>query len=102
MIKNESGRHFDPAIVDAFLEVEAEFEVIAERCADPPEPTRDGDVSAAGSDVAARTESVIDRDLVRVVELLERAADGLAWGGPAPLVGENETSEPEEELAHVS
>jgi putative two-component system response regulator len=34
IIREGRGRHFDPDIVDAFLEIEAEFHAIAERYAD--------------------------------------------------------------------
>lgn len=38
MIKSEKGHHFDPVIVDAFLEAEDEFRTIRERFAETPEP----------------------------------------------------------------
>ena len=37
MIRAEAGKQFDPAVVDAFLEVEAEFRAIAQRCRDAGE-----------------------------------------------------------------
>ena len=36
MLIQESGAHFDPAVVNAFLAREADFLHIAEKFADPP------------------------------------------------------------------
>src|ERR1700741_2117213 len=35
LIVPERGKHFDPAVVDAFVEVESEFIALRERLADP-------------------------------------------------------------------
>ena len=39
MILAERGQHFDPAVVDAFIDCEAEFTAIARRYADDPPAT---------------------------------------------------------------
>ena len=40
LIREEAGRQFDPTLVDVFLEIESEFQSVAQRCADTTGPVR--------------------------------------------------------------
>jgi putative two-component system response regulator len=110
MIRGEAGRHFDPVVVEAFLEIENEFEAIVKRCTEP----RDADPAAAGGpDLAPARGTRIDDDLTLAMELLDE------WGAESPDAEQvihrnqreqrgNETAAPmdlsqiEEELANVT
>lgn len=41
IIRAESGKQFDPRLVDVFLEIESEFAQVAARCTDCPEESSD-------------------------------------------------------------
>ena len=61
MIRAEAGKQFDPAVVDAFLEVEAEFRAIAQRCREANEVEQGGsDCSRRKTELATTTEMTAD------------------------------------------
>jgi putative two-component system response regulator len=81
MIRNEIGRHFDPVIAEAFLAIEAEFEAIVQRCAEPRDASIADSASVACSDVAATRGNRFDDDLSLALELLDQ------WAAEPPASG---------------
>ena len=76
LIRAEAGKQFDPAIVDAFLEVEAEFQGIAQRCRDAGEAELGGnDLSQRKAEVAAAAETRADDNLSIAMTLLNTFND---------------------------
>jgi len=72
MIRAEAGKHFDPAVVNAFLAVEAEFRAIAQRCGDAGGAEHGGnDLSQGKTDVAATTETLAGDNLSVAMTLLD-------------------------------
>lgn len=82
MIRCEAGKHFDPAVVEAFLAVESEFESVVNRCTE----AREADAAkAASNDVADTARTVanrIDDDLTMAMHLLEHWAAAPCAAGP--------------------
>jgi response regulator RpfG family c-di-GMP phosphodiesterase len=68
MIRGEAGKHFDPVVVEAFLQIEADFAEVVKRCA----AQRDAIVAPAA--VAAAAGNRIDDDLSLALELLDEWA----------------------------
>lgn len=76
MIRAETGGQFDPAVVDAFLEVEAEFRAIAQRCPDAGEAEHAGSGSSRGHEqTAATAETAADDSLLAAMTLLDACHD---------------------------
>jgi hypothetical protein len=72
MIRAEAGKQFDPAVVDAFLTVEAEFRGIAERCPDAGEAEPGGsDLSQRRAEAAETAETSADDSLSVAITLLD-------------------------------
>ncbi len=72
MIRAQAGKQFDPAVVDAFLEVEAEFCTIAQRCGDAGDAEHgSSDLSQIQADVAATVELPADAEPLFAMTLLD-------------------------------
>jgi hypothetical protein len=76
VIKAAAGKHFDPAVVDAFLAVEAEFRAIAQRYGDAGEAEQEeSDLSPPMADIAATTQTPAENSLSLAVTLLDACND---------------------------
>jgi HD-GYP domain-containing protein (c-di-GMP phosphodiesterase class II) len=85
MIRHESGRHFDPAIVDVFLAIEAEFEAIVARCTEPRDANAAGPAALERAGDAPGKGDRFDDDLSLAMELLDQwAAESPASSGTSP------------------
>jgi len=72
MIKAEAGKHFDPAVVDAFLGIEAEFHRIAQRCGDADESEPMGtDFPRRNAELTEATEKSANQRLSVAMTLLD-------------------------------
>jgi putative two-component system response regulator len=72
MIRAEAGKQFDPAVVDAFLEVEAEFRAIAQRCRDASEAEPGGsDSPPEETKFTTTTETTTDERFAVAMNLLD-------------------------------
>ena len=93
MIRKEAGRHFDPVVVEAFLEIESEFQDIVKRCAEPNDANVAGHKPVGRSEKAAATGDE-DEDVSAVLDLLaELAADSSsAVQGTSPRVKRTESN----------
>ncbi len=70
MIRAEAGKQFDPAVVDALVEVEAEFRAIAQRCREAGEAEkRESDLSRGKTGLAAEVPA--EDDLALAMTLLD-------------------------------
>jgi HD-GYP domain-containing protein (c-di-GMP phosphodiesterase class II) len=111
MIRAEAGQHFDPVVVDAFLEIEADFAEIVKRCNRQSDvgdctsicPDKNGTVPFAASapDVATARGNRYDDDLSLALELLDE------WAGEPPDFDQpsdklEDKTNPNEEPAHAS
>ncbi len=67
IILSESGQHFDPRLVDAFLEIESEFAQIAASCPDPPTDCKPAGNTATDFD----DDDVVADDIVSDNELCQ-------------------------------
>ncbi len=76
MISAEAGKQFDPAVVDAFLEVEAEFRTIAQRCPDAGKAEhRVSDLAWKKAEIVATTQIVADGNLSAAMTLFDACND---------------------------
>jgi HD-GYP domain-containing protein (c-di-GMP phosphodiesterase class II) len=101
MIRSEAGKHFDPVIVQAFLEIEADFAEIVERCAAQRDASAASPALGSALNVASAAGNRIDDDLSLALELLDE------WvGEPADFDQSSEKhgnqSNRNEEPAHAS
>jgi response regulator RpfG family c-di-GMP phosphodiesterase len=76
MIGAEAGKQFDPAVVEAFLHVEAEFAAIAQRCREASEAEPDGsDCSQGKMEITTTTELTADEKFAVAADLLDAYND---------------------------
>lgn len=76
VIKAAAGKHFDPAVVDAFLAVEAEFRSIAQRYGDAGEAEQEeSDLSPPMADIAATAQTPAENSLSLAATLLDACND---------------------------
>lgn len=76
MISAEAGKQFDPAVVSAFLDVEAEFRAIAQRCLESGEAECAGsEGSVRETEIATATETTTDGQFAVAMNLLDAYND---------------------------
>ncbi|MDA1013640.1 MAG: HD domain-containing protein [Planctomycetota bacterium] len=75
IIKADTGAHFDPRIVDAFLKIEDKFETIANQFADPEGRHADEFEVVAGSRTDARSLTMTPEDEQLLISILERPGE---------------------------
>ncbi len=71
MIRKESGRHFDPVIVDAFLQIAGEFAATVKRCAEPQDANGAAPASTADMGPLEVDAKRYDDDYLLALELLD-------------------------------
>jgi HD-GYP domain-containing protein (c-di-GMP phosphodiesterase class II) len=76
MIRAEAGKQFDPAVVEAFLAIESEFDAVVKRCMEQRVANAVGEIAAAGADTDRSVGKRMDDDLTMAMQLLDQwAAD---------------------------
>ena len=72
----EAGKQFDPAVVEAFLAVEAEFRAIAQRCQEAGDAEQEGsDCSQGKTEITTTSETTTDENLAVAMNLFDAYND---------------------------
>jgi HD-GYP domain-containing protein (c-di-GMP phosphodiesterase class II) len=101
MIRAEAGKHFDPVIIDAFLEIKDDFAEIVQRCSRQNDAVAATTSPATTPSVASSSGNRYDDDLSLALELLDE------WAAEPPNLDRppdkyEKKSKPNEESANVT